>query len=97
MELLLLALLEQSVDYPYPVDIYLVIVGAKSLLLHHPVSARLGGLVIAGPVEATTIGNVQIQAHTVCCTGWLDELRAPMVTVIPRRGPNPHTIPARRA
>jgi rhamnulokinase len=67
-----------------PVDtVHLVGGGAKNSLLCQLLADRTGKPVVAGPVEATAIGNVVIQAraHGVL-TGDLDELRGTMAPAL---------------
>lgn len=51
--------------------------GALNLLLCQSIADRTGREVLAGPVEATALGNVLVQARTAgALTGGLDDLRA---------------------
>lgn len=51
--------------------------GALNLLLCQAIADRSGRVVLAGPVEATALGNVLVQARTAgAVSGGLDDLRA---------------------
>lgn len=82
-----------------PVDtVHLVGGGARNRLLCQLVADRMGRPVVAGPVEATAIGNVLIQAraHGVL-SGDLDQLRGTMATALPTERFAPQRTPAGRA
>jgi rhamnulokinase len=82
-----------------PVDtVHLVGGGARNRLLCQLVADRMGRPVVAGPVEATAIGNVLIQAraHGVL-SGDLDQLRGTMATALPTERFSPQRTPAGRA
>ena len=49
--------------------------GAKNSLLCQYAANATGATVIAGPVEATAIGNIMIQALAAGCVGSLEEIR----------------------
>ncbi len=60
----------------FPVDVLHVIGGgARNELLNRLTASRCGIPVIAGPVEATALGNVMIQARTAGLVGSLGEMR----------------------
>jgi rhamnulokinase len=90
---------EQSADLSgIPVDtVHLVGGGARNRLLCQLVADRVGRPVVAGPVEATAIGNVVIQAraHGVL-TGDLDDLRGGMAAALPTERFVPERTPAGR-
>jgi rhamnulokinase len=50
--------------------------GAKNTLLCQFAANATGATVIAGPVEATAIGNILVQALAAGCVGSLKEMRA---------------------
>ena len=51
--------------------------GAQNTLLCQAIADRSGREVVAGPVEATALGNVLVQARAAgAVTGGLDDLRA---------------------
>lgn len=82
-----------------PVDaVHLVGGGARNRLLCQLVADRVGRPVVAGPVEATAIGNVLVQAraHGVL-RGDLDELRDTMASALPTQRFEPQPTPAGRA
>ena len=82
-----------------PVDtVHLVGGGAKNRLLCQLVADRVGRPVVAGPVEATAIGNVLVQAraHGVL-DGGLDDLRASMAAALSTERFEPQRTPAGRA
>ncbi|KAA0083303.1 rhamnulokinase [Mycolicibacterium sp. P9-64] len=82
-----------------PVDtVHLVGGGARNRLLCQLVADRMGRPVVAGPVEATAIGNVLIQAraHGVL-SGDLDQLRGTMATALPTERFSPQRTSAGRA
>jgi rhamnulokinase len=73
--------------------VHLVGGGAQNTLLCQAVADRCGRRVVAGPVEATALGNVLVQARTAgALRGDLDVLRAliratqPLTTYSPRAG-----------
>jgi rhamnulokinase len=78
--------------------VHLVGGGARNRLLCQLVADRTGRPVVAGPVEATAIGNVLIQAraHGVL-SGDLDQLRGTMATALPTERFSPQRTPAGRA
>ena len=81
-----------------PVDtVHLVGGGARNRLLCQLVADRVGRPVVAGPVEATAIGNVLIQAraHGVL-NGDLDDLRESMASALPTERFVPERTPAGR-
>ena len=51
--------------------------GSQNRLLCQAIADRTGRVVVAGPVEATALGNVLVQARTLgAISGGLDVLRA---------------------
>jgi rhamnulokinase len=81
-----------------PVEtVHLVGGGARNRLLCQLVADRVGRPVVAGPVEATAIGNVLIQAraHGVL-SGDLDELRSGMAAALPTERFEPQRATAGR-
>jgi rhamnulokinase len=65
-------------------EVHLVGGGARNGLLCQLVADRVGMPVVAGPVEATAIGNVLIQARAHgLLRGTLDDLRGSMATALP--------------
>jgi rhamnulokinase len=65
-------------------EVHLVGGGARNGLLCQLVADRVGMPVVAGPVEATAIGNVLIQARAHgLLHGTLDDLRGSMATALP--------------
>jgi rhamnulokinase len=82
-----------------PVDtVHLVGGGARNRLLCQLVADRVGRPVVAGPVEATAIGNVLIQARAHgLLHGDLDDLRASMATALRTERFEPQRTPAGRA
>lgn len=82
-----------------PVDtVHLVGGGAKNRLLCQLLANRVGKQVIAGPVEATAIGNVVIQARAHgALSGDLDDLRGTMAAALPTMTFEPQTTTAGRA
>jgi rhamnulokinase len=50
--------------------------GAKNALLCQYAANATGATVIAGPVEATAIGNIMVQALAAGCVGSLEEIRS---------------------
>ena len=50
--------------------------GAKNSLLCQYAANATGATVIAGPVEATAIGNIMVQALAAGCVGSLEEIRS---------------------
>ncbi len=71
--------------------IHLVGGGALNSLLCQLVADRSGMLVLAGPVEATAIGNVLVQARAQGLGGTLDELRALVSLAYPPQRFEPRT------
>jgi rhamnulokinase len=82
-----------------PVEtVHLVGGGARNRLLCQLVADRGGRPVVAGPVEATAIGNVLIQARAHgLLHGDLDDLRDTMATALPTERFEPQRTPAGRA
>ena len=82
-----------------PVEtVHLVGGGARNRLLCQLVADRVGRPVVAGPVEATAIGNVLIQARAHgLLHGDLDDLRDTMATALPTERFEPQRTPAGRA
>jgi len=81
-----------------PVEtVHLVGGGARNRLLCQLVANRVGRPVVAGPVEATAIGNVLVQARVRgLLHGDLDDLRATMATTLPTDRFEPQRAPAGR-
>jgi rhamnulokinase len=81
-----------------PVEtVHLVGGGAKNRLLCQLVADRVGRPVVAGPVEATAIGNVLVQARAHgLLRGDLDDLRGTMATTLPTERFEPQRAPAGR-
>ena len=50
--------------------------GAQNALLNQMTADACGVEVVAGPAEATALGNVMVQARTAGLVGSLDEMRA---------------------
>jgi rhamnulokinase len=64
--------------------VHLVGGGAQNALLCHAVADRTGLPVVAGPVEATAIGNVLVQARAAgALSGSLESLRELVVRTQP--------------
>ncbi|MGH3640575.1 MAG: rhamnulokinase [Mycobacterium sp.] len=82
-----------------PVEtVHLVGGGARNRLLCQLVADRVGKPVVAGPVEATAIGNVLIQARAHgLLHGDLDDLRGTMATALAGLRFEPQRTPAGRA
>ena len=81
---------------PRPRTVHIVGGGAQNRLLCQLVADRVGVPVIAGPVEATAIGNVLIQARAHgLLTGDLEALRANIADTV-RRPYVPRHRPATR-
>jgi rhamnulokinase len=82
-----------------PVEtVHLVGGGARNRLLCQLVADRVGRPVIAGPVEATAIGNVLIQARANgLLHGDLDDLRGTMAIALPTERFEPQPTPTGRA
>ena len=83
------ALAERDVDV-----IHLVGGGARNALLCQATADRAGVPVLAGPVEATALGNVLVQARALGCFGAdasLEDLRARVARAFPplRYDPRP--------
>jgi len=57
-------------------QIHIIGGGAKNVLLCQYAANATGATVIAGPVEATAIGNIMVQALAAGCVGSLDEIRS---------------------
>ena len=81
-----------------PVEtVHLVGGGARNRLLCQLVADRVGRPVVAGPVEATAIGNVLVQARANgVLDGGLDDLRASMAAALPTQRFVPQRTPAGR-
>lgn len=81
-----------------PVEtVHLVGGGARNRLLCQLVADRVGRPVVAGPVEATAIGNVLVQARAHgLLRGDLDDLRGTMATTLPGERFVPQRAPAGR-
>lgn len=78
--------------------VHLVGGGARNGLLCRLVANRVGRPVVAGPVEATAIGNVLVQARAHgLLHGDLDDLRASMSTALAGMRFEPQRTPAGRA
>ena len=82
-----------------PVEtVHLVGGGARNRLLCQLVADRVGRPVVAGPVEATAIGNVLIQARANgLLRGDLDDLRGTMANALPTERFEPQPTPTGRA
>lgn len=82
-----------------PVEtVHLVGGGAKNRLLCQLVADRVGRPVVAGPVEATAIGNVLLQARAHgLLRGDLDDLRGIMASALPTERFEPQRASAGRA
>ncbi len=91
---------EQAADLSgTPVEtVHIVGGGAQNRLLCQRLADRVGRPVVAGPVEATAIGNVLIQAraHGVL-SGDLEALRADMATTLSTQTYVPQRTPAGKA
>ena len=81
-----------------PVEtVHLVGGGARNRLLCQLVADRVGRPVVAGPVEATAIGNVLVQARAHgLLRGDLEDLRGSMATALPTMRFEPQRAPAGR-
>jgi rhamnulokinase len=81
-----------------PVEtVHLVGGGARNRLLCQLVADRVERPVVAGPVEATAIGNVLVQARAHgLLRGDLDDLRGTMATTLPGERYVPQRAPAGR-
>ena len=81
-----------------PVEtVHLVGGGARNRLLCQLVADRVGRPVVAGPVEATAIGNVLIQARAHgLLRGDLDDLRGTMATTLATERFEPQRDPGRK-
>lgn len=78
--------------------VHLVGGGARNRLLCQLVADRSGRPVVAGPVEATAIGNVLVQARARgVLAGDLDEVRATMSSALPTTRFEPRRVAARRS
>jgi rhamnulokinase len=90
---------EQSAELTgVPVEtVHLVGGGARNRLLCQLVANRVGRPVVAGPVEATAIGNVLVQARAHgLLRGDLDDLRGTMASALPTERFVPQRAPAGR-
>ncbi|MCC3331238.1 rhamnulokinase [Nocardia abscessus] len=78
--------------------IHLVGGGARNLLLCRLLADHSGVPVLAGPVEATSLGNILVQARTHgLLHGDVDALRAEVATAFPPQRHVPGTEPVRKA
>ncbi|MGY2150076.1 FGGY-family carbohydrate kinase [Nocardia gipuzkoensis] len=78
--------------------IHLVGGGARNLLLCRLLADHSGVPVLAGPVEATSLGNILVQARTHgLLHGDVDALRAEVATAFPPQRHVPRTEPVRKA
>ncbi|MEV0358163.1 rhamnulokinase family protein [Nocardia sp. NPDC050697] len=79
-------------------SIHLVGGGARNTLLCTLLAEHAGVPVLAGPVEATALGNILVQARTHrLLHGDVDALRAEVAAAFPPRRYPPRTAPARKA
>jgi rhamnulokinase len=78
-------------------EVHLVGGGARNRLLCQLVADRVGRPVVAGPVEATAIGNVLVQARAHgLLRGTLEDLRGTMATALPTERFEPQRASAGR-
>lgn len=83
------ALAEREIDV-----VHLVGGGARNALLCQATADRVGVPVLAGPVEATALGNVLVQARALGCFGAdasLEDLRARVAHAFPPRRYDPRS------
>ena len=64
--------------------------GSKNALLNRFTAASIGLPVVAGPSEATAVGNLMIQARAAGCVTTLREMRALIARCIPTERFTPH-------
>jgi rhamnulokinase len=78
--------------------IHLVGGGARNRLLCRLLAEHAGVPVLAGPVEATSLGNILVQARTYgLLHGDVDALRAEVTAAFPPQRYEPRTEPVRKA
>jgi rhamnulokinase len=69
--------------------------GSQNVLLCQALADRSGLPVVAGPVEATALGNVLVQGRAAgAISGGLDELRSLVARTQDLRRHEPRTLPA---
>ena len=76
---------------PFPIErLHVIGGGSKNALLNQFTADSIGLPVVAGPSEATAVGNLMIQARTAGCVATLREMRALIARCIPTERFIPH-------
>ena len=76
---------------PFPIErLHVIGGGSKNALLNQFTADSIGLPVVAGPSEATAVGNLMIQARAAGCVTTLREMRALIARCIPTERFTPH-------
>ena len=76
---------------PFPIErLHVIGGGSKNALLNRFTADSIGLPVVAGPSEATAVGNLMIQARAAGCVTTLREMRALIARCIPTERFTPH-------
>lgn len=77
---------------PFPIEkLHVIGGGSKNRMLNQWTADAINRTVIAGPGEATAIGNVMVQALAVGCVSTLDEIRQIVRDSVETETYNPHS------